>query len=309
MNAQNELEQLRQHPEICMTFARGICQKHHISGECSRMADGSQPVFATEDRRMIKIFSPQDRKEAENEAFFLERLYRRLPIATPRLDAFDDWEGYPYIIMEQLEGTPLNREWNTLADEEKRQIVRQLGETARALHSLPVALFDAAPFQWDAFIEHQRAALLENHQRFGLAPEWLSQLTDYMDAYPLDLHNVKQMAPLHTEFMLEHLFVKQEGTELIISGLIDFEPSMVGQREYDLCAVGIFITQGSSKLFREFLLSYGYADSELTDELRRRIMMWLLLHRYSNLNWFLTRIPADVCFTKLEELERYWFGA
>jgi len=305
---QNELEYLQQHPEVCMTFARGICQKHHISGEYSRMADGSQPVFATEDRRMIKIFSPQDREEAKNEAFFLERLHRRLPIATPRLDAFDNWDGYPYIIMEQLDGIPLNRVWSSLAYEEKFRIVRQLGEVVRVLHSLPVTLFADAPFQWDAFIEHQRAALLENHQRFGLAPEWLAQLSDYMDAYPLNLHDSKLMAPLHTEFMLEHLFVKQEGSEWRISGLIDFEPSMAGQREYDFCAVGIFITQGNSSLFREFLLSYGYADADLTDELRRRIMMWLLLHRYCNLNWFLTLIPENVRVTKLKELERYWFG-
>lgn len=90
---------------------------------------------------------------------------------------------------------------------------------------------------------------------------------------------------------------------------ISFEPSMVGQREYDFCAVGIFITQGNSGLFREFLSSYGYADSDLTDDLRRRIMMWLLLHRYSNLSWFLTLIPGTSNLTKLEELEQYWFGS
>ncbi|GAK53585.1 predicted protein [Candidatus Moduliflexus flocculans] len=305
---QNDLEYLQQHPELCLTFARGICRRHWLPDNCVRMPDGSQPVFATASRQMIKIFSPQDREDAQNEALFLERLYRHLPVTTPRLDAFDEWEGYPYIVMEQLEGTPLNRLWVTLADKEKREIVCQLGEAACALHSLPVAWFDDAPFQWDVFIEHQRAALLENHQRFGLAPKWLAQLSDYMNAYPLDLQDPKQMAPLHTEFMLEHLFVKQEGTRWKVSGLIDFEPSMVGQREYDFCAVGIFITQGNSGLFREFLLSYGYADSDLTDDLRRRIMMWLLLHRYCNLSWFLTLIPGEFNVTKLEELERYWFG-
>ena len=83
---------------------------------------------------------------------------------------------------------------------------------------------------------------------------------------------------------------------------------MVGHAEYEFCAVGLFLSQGDKDLFRLFLSSYGYGDSDLTAELSRRILGFLLLHRYSNLNWFLTFIPANRRFTRLAQLEQYWYG-
>jgi hypothetical protein len=46
----------------------------------------------------------------------------------------------------------------------------------------------------------------------------------------------------------------------------------------------------------------------LTPDLSRRIMIFLLLHRYGNLRRFLGLIPPDLRFTTLPQLEQYLYG-
>jgi hygromycin-B 7''-O-kinase len=173
---------------------------------------------------------------------------------------------------------------------------------------LPVDFFAAAPFRWHPFIDSQKESLLERHRNWGLDPSWLSQIPEYMAGISLDVHGPAYMAPLHTELMQEHIFIEKRGNDWTLSGLIDFEPSMVGHREYEFCAVGLFITRGDRDLFRLFLSSYGYTDAELTPDLNRRIMIFLLLHRYGNLRRFLGLIPPDLRFTTLPQLEQYLYG-
>ncbi|MDB4952187.1 MAG: putative aminoglycoside phosphotransferase [Gemmatimonadetes bacterium] len=83
---------------------------------------------------------------------------------------------------------------------------------------------------------------------------------------------------------------------------------MVGAPEYDFASVGIFLTCGDSALFRAFLLGCGYTDADFTVELPRRIMAYALLHRYSNLRWYLETIPPRTA-TTLDELAAEWFAA
>jgi len=308
MNPDAQFEQLLTRKEQCLALAHAICNLHKLSFDCTRIEGGSRLMYATADGRIIKIFPPHEADFFETEVLFLKQLYGRLPIPTPKLFASGRCRGYPYIVMERLSGTPLAETWDELDDDERRRIVQQLGTAIRAMHDLPVSLFASAPFQWHPFIEHQRESLLTNHQNWGLDPAWLSQLTGYMDGFPLDLHDPARMVPLHTELMQEHVFIEKKGNEWVISGLIDFEPSMVGHREYEFCAVGLFITRGNRELFRLFLSSYGYSDAELTDDFGRRIMMLLLLHRYGNLRRFLTLIPPELHCTELRQLEQYWYS-
>lgn len=77
---------------------------------------------------------------------------------------------------------------------------------------------------------------------------------------------------------------------------------------YDLAAVGLFITRGNRALFRTLLKAYGYDDSELNEDLTHRLMICTLLHRYSNLPWFMQEAPPPDQTTTLEELADFWFG-
>ena len=301
-------EELRKRPDLSLGLAHGICGQHRLSSDCTKITEGSQLLFSSAGCHVIKIFSPQDVEFFRNETIFLTNLHQRSPIQTPQLVASGSFGVYPYIIMGQLQGTPLKHVWTELSESERSDIISQFGEIVRAFHALPIELFDAAPFKWHSLIEHQRDALLANHRGYGLGEEWVAQLLDYVNGCPLDLHDPLRLVPLHTELMQEHILVKKIGTQWTLSGLVDFEPSMVGHVEYEFCSVGLFLTRGNRNLFRLFLSSYGYRGADLTDQLSRRIMALMLLHRYSNLKRFFTLLPAGAEFTNLSQLEQYWYG-
>ena len=299
---------LVERPELCMKLARSICERHRLGSDCTRMEGASQLVFSCAGKHIVKVFSPADAEFHRAESVFLDRLYGRLPVPTPRLVAAGSWGGHPYVLMEHLEGASLGEVWDELDETDRRRLFSRLGEAVRTLHSLPPEIFDAAPFRWRPLIEQQRANVIENHRRWGLDEAWLAQIPRYLDEAALDIDDLSRVGPLHTELMPNHVLVRRSSGGWEISGLIDFEPSMVGQSEYEFCAVGLFLTPGDKGLFRHFLLSYGYRECELTEAMSRRIMALLLLHRYGNLHRFLKRAPAHERWTALEQPERHWFG-
>lgn len=308
MTDDGQYKHLLTQPERCLELGHGICDRHTLPRDLTRIIGGSRLMYGTDDGRIIKIFLPHEVDFFETEVLFLRRMHGRLPIPTPRLQAADRWQGYPYVVMKRLSGTPLTEMWDAITEDERRSIILQLGIAVRAMHDLPVDLFAAAPFRWHPFIDRQRESVLTTHRNWGLDPSWLSQIPEYLAGTPLDGHDPAHMVPLHTELMLEHVFIEKREGDWTVSGVIDFEPSMVGHREYEFCAVGLFITRGDRDLFRLFLSSYGYPDRELTPDLSRRIMMLLLLHRYGNLRRFLGLLPSDLRFTTLPQLEQYWYG-
>ena len=66
---------------------------------------------------------------------------------------------------------------------------------------------------------------------------------------------------------------------------------MRGAREYEFASIGLFVSGGDARALRGILRAYGYADAELDGALQNRLMAMALLHRYSNLPWYLQRLP------------------
>jgi hygromycin-B 7''-O-kinase len=113
---------------------------------------------------------------------------------------------------------------------------------------------------------------------------------------------------LHTEVMREHPLAAEdpEGTWRLC-GLIDFEPAMRGEREYEFVAVGVFLAQGDGRFLARTPAAYGYHPDQLGPDLRRRLLAWGILHRYSNLRWWMRRLPEPYRPT-LEALADRWFA-
>lgn len=109
--------------------------------------------------------------------------------------------------------------------------------------------------------------------------------------------------------MREHLLVAEgPGGAWHLSGLIDFEPAMRGEREYEFAAVGIFVAAGDARFLARTLTAYGYHEDQLGPDLRRRLLAWGLLHRYGNLSRWLRRLPEPATPT-LGALADRWFAA
>lgn len=113
---------------------------------------------------------------------------------------------------------------------------------------------------------------------------------------------------LHTEIMQQHLLADQgQDGAWRLSGLIDFEPAMRGDREYEFVAVGVFVAQGDARFLTRTLTAYGYRPDQLGPALRRRLMAWGLLHCYAALAGWMKRMP-DPPEPTLEALAATWFA-
>jgi hygromycin-B 7''-O-kinase len=266
-----------------------------------RYDSGSLPVYAVGDGHVLKVFPPYEQEHASVEARVLAAVQDALPIATPRLVAADTHDGWPCILMSQLQGTRVVDAWPALSASACDRLADTLGQTLAALHAIDTAPLANLPPRWEDFIAEQAATATARQSKRRLDAYWLERVADFLARWmppPAARH-----ALLHTEIMREHLLVDADGRA---SGLFDFEPAMVGAPEYEFASVGLFFACGDARALRRTLLAYGYAPHQLDESLQCRFMAYTLLHRYSHLRWYLERIPAGDA-TTLEQLATRWW--
>lgn len=285
-----------------------ICAANGLQGQpVTRFAAGSLPVYAIGTERVLKIYPPPWSHEQRREALVLSVLEGRLPIPTPTLVATGELEGWTWCLMVQLHGASLAARWATLAD--RLAVAAAVGRGLAALHAVDdprLAALDREGIEGEdaaEFLDIQRRTAVERQRARGLDPAWLDQIPGFLERNP-----VPSGPPvlLHTELMRDHLLVDTVSDRL--TGLFDFEPSMLGPAEYDLSSVGLFVSGGDPAVFRALLLAYGLRPDDLGPALERRILAYALLHRYSNLPWYLRRVPPPAGTATLEDLARAWFG-
>lgn len=279
-----------------------IAGKHGLGAVRRRYPDGSCPVFAVGDEHVVKLYEPQGREHFETEREVLDHLEGALPVATPALrgaGAIDDWF---YIAMARLPGEPLRQAWERIPGPERVRLAGELGRALAALHAVPTELYTAVRRDFAAFLAEQRRTCVERQARHGLDARWLEQIPAYLASVELD---DARPALLHTEIMREHILVSERDGTWHISGLIDFEPAMIGHPEYELASVGLFVSEGDAGILGAVLRGLG--AHALSPALSQRCMVYALLHRYSKLTWYLDRMPPRAGVTTLRELAAEWW--
>ena len=266
----------------------------------SRFPAGSRPVYAVGEL-VLKLYPQPDVNASSVEASVLSAVDGALPVATPRVHATGGWDGWSYLLMSRLPGAPLDVVWTDVPAQGRAALAAQAGELLAALHRVPPPVIPRwyPDMAWPEFVARQRAACEQSQRDLGLAAEWADQIPGFLDSITLP---DDEPVLLHTEVMRQHLLVEPDPCRL--TGLIDFEPAMRGAREYEFAAVGVFLTQGDAGLLRRFLASYGH---DLDGGLSRRLLAWLLLHRYSCLPSYFRRLPGPPEPT-LDALADRWFG-
>lgn len=298
-------ERIRRDDAALLPGVRAICARHGLLGSPSRFAAGSLPVYAIGDDTVVKLYPPIDAEHFTTERTVLLALENRLPLPTPALLAAGELDAWTYVVMRRLHGEPLHLAWPTIPPRDRAALMETLGASLAALHATPIAPTDPLRIDWSAFLARQRAHCAERHRARGLDAAWSDQIDAFLDATPLDA-----TAPvlLHTEVMREHLLVREHDGHWTLSGLVDFEPAMVGAREYELGSVGVFVTCGEPGLLGRLLRAYGLPPAALDEALQRRAMAYALLHRYSNLAWYLQRLPPPSTVTTLAALAARWWA-
>lgn len=284
-----------------------ICHLQALdASSVQRLAGGSLPVYAVGDGLVLKVFPPFDLQGHRTESLVLQVLDRRLPVPTPSFHAAGDLEGWGYLLMGRLAGETLASAWPRIPAEDRFRLADGIGRALAALHAVRDARLEALRQDWTAFVEEQRRGCVERQRARGLDGRWLEQIPAFLATTPLEVGSADSL--LHTEVMREHLLVRQGPAGWEISGLFDFEPSTLGPRDYEFVAVGLFLSCGDPILLRRILLAGGVPGAGLNAALSRRLMAWCLLHRYSNLAWYLRRIPPPPEVRTLEALAEWWWG-
>lgn len=260
--------------------------------EPARFEDGSLPVYALGDK-VLKLYPPVYRDESTLESTALQAVEGQLTIPTPIVYEVSDFDGWSYVLMSRLPGEILEAAWPKLTGAERTAIAEQLGEALATLHKLNAP--EIGP-DWDTFITDQHEGCVQRQRELGLAEHWLAQIPDFLDQ---DLAPNTTKALLHTEISREHLRV-HDGR---LSGLFDFEPAMRGAPEYEFASFGPFLSRGDAGFLRRTLETYGYQDFE---NLQQRLLAYLLMHKYSNLDRFLTKFPTNA--QTLDELAEHWWA-
>lgn len=289
------------HADIYRPAVAEIARRHRLAGEARRYPGGTLPVFALGDQHVVKLFPPPFGRNGDNERDALELLAGRLPVATPALRAHGELDGWRYLAMAQLAGLRMDEAWPALDRPARLRLAAELGAMIAALHALPVdrAALPAAGLVWDAFIAARRAGCAEHQAGRGVDPAWTALIPDFLAA--VDLADPRDQVFLHTEVMPDHLLVDAGGR---LAGLIDFEPAMIGAREYEFAAVGLFFAAGDRELLCAALRAADHAPDRA---LSTRLLAYALLHRYSDLSWYLARMPPRPGVTTLAALADQWF--
>jgi hygromycin-B 7''-O-kinase len=149
---------------------------------------------------------------------------------------------------------------------------------------------------WAGFLAGQRATAVRRQRAVRLPDPWLGQIEGFLGAAPLTPGRGRVL--LHTEVTREHLVASPGPWTL--SGLLDFETAMTGDRAYEFAAAGLFVSRGDPRLPGRILAAYGHSFDP------RELLAYTLLHRHSNLPECLSQLPAPP-EPELDSLAQAWF--
>ena len=241
-------------------------------GPVQAMPSGTVLVALLGSTRVLKVYPPFLRDHCDFERAALARLGGRLSLPTPCLLGSGEHQGWPWLLMTQLAGSPLTGAWPGLPEADKCRLLHRLGALAASVHALPVGDMAALAPAWPDFLAGQHARCHGRQQRTGLPAHLLAQLDDFL-AGPLPQG---RGVILTGEYTPMNLLV--QGGQL--SGMFDFGDGLVGPPPYDWLGPLAFLAAGHACRCRAFFDGYGAAPDAAD---RLALMRLLMLHRYSHL--------------------------
>ena len=286
--------------EIWQQVAQTICKRHRINFKNLRRAEyGESIVFLVDDKFVIKIYIPSKRG-LERERNSLGIVKTRLKI--PEVIAFDEIEEYKYLVTTQIKGELMTREiWLTLDEREQIRILLQLAEGLKELHRSDISKVD---FDWQKFVRHQAETCFERQKKCLVNENVLTQIPKYLEDNLKLLPTDFKESFLHGDVHFGNLRLQKQNGDWQISGIFDFADSLKGFHEYDFLAVGLLMIQGQGNLQLEFFRAFDYVDSEINEEMRKRLMLLTMFYEWSDLRRYAIRLRPEAVDYSLDELEK-----
>ena len=222
---------------------------------------------------VLKLYPPFLRDHFAFERALLGHLQGRLALPTPQLVDSAEHAGWPFLVMTQLPGTPLDRVWPGLQQRERCAVLHTIGRLAAEVHALPLGPLPALAPCWTDFLQGQRQRCHGRQQRTGLPAQLLAQVEAFVQG-PVPEGPDVILTGEYTPFNLLH----QGGG---LSAMFDFGDGLVGPREYDWLGPLCFLAAGDAARIDAFF--DGYHGRPFDRGQRQALLRLILLHRYSNL--------------------------
>lgn len=245
----------------------------HSAAPAVAAGSGTVLVALLGQHLVIKLYPPFLRDHFAFEQAMLRHLHGRLALPTPRLIDSGEHQGWPWLVMTQLPGTPLDRVWPTLPATARRSVLHAIGRVAAEVHALPLGSVPALAPRWADFLSGQRQRCAARQQRTGLPAHLLAQLDAFLQG-PVPAGPDVLLTGEYTPFNLLH-----QGDGL--SAMFDFGDGLVGPREYDWLGPMCFLAAGDASALDA--LFDGYHGRPFDRAQREPLLRLLLLHRYSHL--------------------------
>jgi Ser/Thr protein kinase RdoA (MazF antagonist) len=190
---------------------------------------------------------------------------------------------------------------------ERRDQLSILGQLARGLKELHETDFAKVDFDWESFIDRQAETCFARQKACFVNDRVLAEIPPYLEENLKLLPTGGKQVFMHGDVHFGNLRLFKSGEKWHIAGLFDFADSLKGFYEYEFLAVGVLMIQGQGDLQREFFRAYGYADREIGDELRKRLMLLTMFYECSDLRRYAQRLrPEAVDFSLLELEKAIW---
>jgi hygromycin-B 7''-O-kinase len=273
----------RADPTQWLPIAHDIARSHGLACTAPHVfATGTNLVLGLDEKLILKIFPPFLRGQFASERSTLAQLGGKLRIAIPEIVAEGEREGWPYLVITRLSGVLGAEAWPVLPEQDKERLLAEIGETIAQVQRVPAGTLAQIEPSWDVFLRGQIAGCRARHERFGLPQKFLDGLdellSDAMGLIALDGPPVI----LTGEYIPENFLLSRDNAGWRLSGLIDFGDVMTGRGEYDLLGPSVLMAGGMPRRVQSLFAGFGYAASNITPDLTRRLMALMLLHRFGN---------------------------
>ncbi|PEJ60694.1 hypothetical protein CN692_00970 [Bacillus sp. AFS002410] len=285
-----------------------ICDLEKIDYKrLTRFSYGGNIVFSVDGRSVIKLYPSYVNDEFVKEKQVLEFLNARtFSVDLPQIITTGQFEGWNYLIMSELKGTLLIDIFDELSLEEKKQIAFDLGKIIREIHEATITSRQEDYEHWNQFLSNQLQQLEIHHRNNGMNEGLCSQLQSYV--VRKTFRDNEQTVLLTGEYTPFNLIMNKVDGMWKFTGLIDFADCFVGNAKYDLLGPIAFMFYPYEGLNKIFLESYGYSENELNEEFQNELMIYLLLHRFSNISFYQEKSEAAKKAASFKELEEIFFN-
>lgn len=288
--------------EIWFEAAKEICRRHQFVFDEIKRAGGSEHiVFFINDALVLKIYRPF-RGCFEREIKAIELVGGKTDFKIPEIIHQGVFEKFPYVLMTRVKGELMTRaDWLEIPEKAQFEFISKLAVGLKQIHALSP---DSVENNWAEFVKNRAETFIERQIAHGVNQKVLDALPEFIEENLKLVPTEKQTVFMHADVHFGNLGVIKTEKSLEIAGLFDFADSRRGFYEYDFLAVCVLIIQGQGKLQREFFKSYGYAESELDETMRKRLMMLTMLYETADLRRYAMRLKPEAVEFSLDELEK-----